>query len=446
MGKYLLKLPKMGESVAEATLTTWLKDVGDSIAIDESIVEVATDKVDSDVPSEVEGILIEKKFQVNEIAQVGDVIAVIEIAGAGETSEEEVVSEPLPEVKETPKEDPIAVIEAAVSSAQTTVQMPTTSSSDTSRFYSPLVKNIAKEEGIALEELENIQGTGDKGRVTKKDILGYIQKRTAAPVQTTAPVQSEIQIEEKQVNIPKPAPVSISGQDQHIEMTRMGKMISDHMVNSRKISAHVQSFVEVDVTDLWDWRERVKGKFQKREQEKLTFTPIFIAAVVQALKEFPLLNSSVSENTIIQKKAINVGMATALGDGNLIVPVIKNTDHLNLVGLARAVNDLSIRARNNKLEPDEVQGGTYTVTNVGNFGSITGIPIINQPQVGILAIGVIRKMPAVIETANGDFIGIRRKMILCHSYDHRIINGAMGGQFVKAVADALEQWDTSIDF
>ena len=440
MGKYLLKLPKMGESVAEATLTTWLKDVGDSIAIDESIVEVATDKVDSDVPSEVEGILIEKKFQVNEIAQVGDVIAVIEIAGAGENSEEEVVSEPLPEVKETPKEDPIAVIEAAVSSAQTTFQTPTISSSDTSRFYSPLVKNIAKEEGIALDELENIQGTGDKGRVTKKDILGYIQKRT------TAPVQSEIQIEEKQVNIPKPAPVSISGQDQHIEMTRMGKMISDHMVNSRKISAHVQSFVEVDVTDLWDWRERVKGKFQKREQEKLTFTPIFIAAVVQALKEFPLLNSSVSENTIIQKKAINIGMATALGDGNLIVPVIKNTDHLNLVGLARAVNDLSIRARNNKLEPDEVQGGTYTVTNVGNFGSITGIPIINQPQVGILAIGVIRKMPAVIETANGDFIGIRRKMILCHSYDHRIINGAMGGQFVKAVADALEQWDTSIDF
>ena len=238
MGKYLLKLPKMGESVAEATLTTWLKDVGDSIAIDESIVEVATDKVDSDVPSEVEGILIEKKFQVNEIAQVGDVIAVIEIAGSGETSEEEVVSEPLPEVKEIPKEDPIAVLEAAVSSAQTTVQTPTISSSDTSRFYSPLVKNIAKEEGIALDELENIQGTGDKGRVTKKDILGYIQKRTAAPVQATAPVQSEIQIEEKQVNITKPAPVSISGQDQHIEMTRMGKMISDHMVNSRKISAH----------------------------------------------------------------------------------------------------------------------------------------------------------------------------------------------------------------
>lgn len=440
MGKYLLKLPKMGESVTEATLTTWLKDVGDSIEIDESIVEVATDKVDSDVPSEVEGILLEKKFQVNEISQVGDVIAVIEIAGAGEASEEEVLSELLPEAKETPKEDPVAAIEAAVSSVQSTVQTPTISSSDKKRFYSPLVKNIAKEEGIALEELENIQGTGDKGRVTKKDILGYIKTRTAAPV------QSEIQIEEKQIDTPKPAPTRISGQDQLIEMTRMGKMISDHMVNSRKISAHVQSFVEVDVTDLWDWRERVKGKFQKREQEKLTFTPIFIATVVQALKEFPLLNSSVSENTIIQKKVINVGIATALGDGNLIVPVIKNTDHLNLVGLARAVNDLSIRARNNELEPDEVQGGTYTVTNVGNFGSITGIPIINQPQVGILAIGVIRKMPAVIETTNGDFIGIRRKMILCHSYDHRIINGAMGGQFVKAVADALEQWDTSIDF
>jgi 2-oxoglutarate dehydrogenase E2 component (dihydrolipoamide succinyltransferase) len=242
-------------------------------------------------------------------------------------------------------------------------------------------------------------------------------------------------------------PIVVSEQDQIIEMTRMGKMISDHMVMSRKISAHVQSFVEVDVTDLWEWRERVKKRFQEQEQQKLTFTPIFIFAVAKALKEYPLLNSSVDvDSRIIQKKAINIGMATALGDGNLIVPVIKNTDHLNLVGLARAVNELSKRARENKLQPDEVQDGTYTVTNVGNFGSITGIPIINQPQVGILAIGVIRKMPAVIETVNGDFIGIRRKMMLCHSYDHRIINGALGGQFVKAVSDALEQWDTSIDF
>lgn len=440
MGKYLLKLPKMGESVAEATITAWLKDVGDTIEIDESVVEVATDKVDSDVPSEVEGVLIEKKFEINQVAQVGDVIAIIEVEGADEVVEEEIVSEPLPVAEEIVKEDPVAVIEASVSEVQTTLSKSVISTSESSRFYSPLVKSIAKEEGIDIEELEAIEGTGDKDRVTKKDILAYLKNRTTAPIPIVNTEKERPSVSES------PEPVVASGQDQIIEMTRMGKMISDHMINSRKTSAHVQSFIEVDVTDLWDWRERVKGKFQKREQEKLTFTPIFIAAVVQALKEFPLLNSSVSGNAIIQKKAINVGMATALGDGNLIVPVIKNTDHLNLVGLARAVNDLSIRARENKLEPDEVQGGTYTVTNVGNFGSITGIPIINQPQVGILAIGVIRKMPAVIETANGDFIGIRRKMMLCHSYDHRIINGAMGGQFVKAVADALEQWDTSIDF
>ena len=438
MGKYLLKLPKMGESVAEATLTAWLKNVGDSIAIDESIVEVATDKVDSDIPSEVEGVLLEKKFKVNEIAQVGDVIAVIEIDGPGEKVApdfEEAITpvEPIAKV-EIVEEDPITVIEAEVSSAKVIVDSPEIKTTESSRFYSPLVKNIAKEEGITLTELETVRGTGDKNRVTKKDILGYIAKRTTNP------------LGKSDGKVPDVTPIVASGQDQVIEMTRMGKMISDHMVNSRKVSAHVQSFVEVDVTDLWEWRERIKNKFQNREHEKLTFTPIFIAAVVKALKEFPLLNSSVSENKIIQKKGINIGMATALADGNLIVPVIKNTDHLNLVGLARAVNDLSIRARENKLTPDEVQGGTYTVTNVGNHGSTTGIPIINQPQVGILAIGDIRKMPAVIETANGDFIGIRRKMILCHSYDHRIINGAMGGQFVKAVGNALEQWDTTIDF
>jgi len=434
MGKYLLRLPKMGESVAEATLTAWLKDVGDFILIDESIVEVATDKVDSDVPSEFEGVLLEKKFKVNEIAQVGDVIAVIEIDGPVQDLEE--ANTPIKPIvkKEIKQEDPIAIIEAEVSFVKTTVDLPEVKTSESSRFYSPLVKNIAKGEGISITELETIQGTGDKNRVTKKDILGYITKRTSNSLVKSA---GKTSVE---------TPMVASVQDQVIEMTRMGKMISDHMVNSRKISAHVQSFVEVDVTDLWEWRERVKSKFQNREHEKLTFTPIFIAAVVKALKEFPLLNSSVTEDKIIQKKGINIGMATALLDGNLIVPVIKNTDHLNLVGLARAVNDLSIRARENKLEPDDVQGGTYTVTNVGNFDSITGIPIINQPQVGILAIGVIRKMPAVIETANGDFIGIRRKMILCHSYDHRIINGAIGGQFVKAVGDALEQWDTSIDF
>ena len=444
MGKYLLKLPKMGESVAEATLTAWLKDVGDSISIDESIVEVATDKVDSDIPSEVEGVLIEKRFEVNQIAQVGDVIGVIEVEGETEVIEEEEVIESnvsKPEVQGiTADVDPVEIIEADISNAQTIINTPIISVSDTSRFYSPLVKNIAKEEGISIDELDQVPGTGDKGRVTKKDILAYIENHSKASI--AEPILNPT------TTLKPSAAVSsaMTGQDQIIQMTRMGKMISDHMVNSRKTSAHVQSFFEVDVTDLWDWRERVKGKFQAREQEKLTFTPIFIAAVVKALKEFPLLNSSVSGDNIIQKKNINIGMATALSDGNLIVPVIKNTDHLNLVGLARAVNDLSVRARDNKLSPDEVQEGTYTVTNVGNFGSITGIPIINQPQVGILAIGVIRKMPAVIETPKGDFIGIRRKMMLCHSYDHRIINGAMGGQFVKAVGDALEHWDTSIDF
>ncbi|MGB2152993.1 MAG: dihydrolipoamide acetyltransferase family protein [Flavobacteriaceae bacterium] len=443
MGKYLLKLPKMGESVAEATLSAWLKDVGDPIAIDESVVEVATDKVDSDIPSEVAGVLLEKKFEVNEIAQVGDVIAVIETDGnddSTEESEEFIVYESSIEEEITPEDEPITIIEEEVSSIQETIQTPSFSSNESNRFYSPLVRNIAKEEGISIEELETIHGTGDKGRVTKKDMLTYLESRTSVKGSNQKQQLYSVNHTYAQSNV-------ISGQDQIIEMTRMGKMISDHMVMSRKISAHVQSFVEVDVTDLWEWRERVKNRFQEREQQKLTFTPIFISAVVKALKEFPLLNSSVEgDSKIIQKKAINIGMATALGDGNLIVPVIKNTDHLNLVGLARAVNELSSRARENKLQPDEVQDGTYTVTNVGNFGSITGIPIINQPQVGILAIGVIRKMPAVIETSKGDFIGIRRKMMLCHSYDHRIINGAMGGQFVKAVSDALEQWDTSIDF
>jgi len=443
MGKYLLKLPKMGESVAEATLSAWLKDVGDPIAIDESVVEVATDKVDSDIPSEVAGVLLEKKFEVNEIAQVGDVIAVIETDGNDDSTEEPeefIVYESSIEEEITPEDEPITIIEEEVSSIQETIQTPSFSSNESNRFYSPLVRNIAKEEGISIEELETIHGTGDKGRVTKKDMLSYLESRTSVKGSNQKQQLYSVNQTYAQSNV-------ISGQDQIIEMTRMGKMISDHMVMSRKISAHVQSFVEVDVTDLWEWRERVKNRFQEREQQKLTFTPIFISAVVKALKEFPLLNSSVEgDSKIIQKKAINIGMATALGDGNLIVPVIKNTDHLNLVGLARAVNELSSRARENKLQPDEVQDGTYTVTNVGNFGSITGIPIINQPQVGILAIGVIRKMPAVIETSKGDFIGIRRKMMLCHSYDHRIINGAMGGQFVKAVSDALEQWDTSIDF
>ena len=442
MGKFMLKLPSMGESVTEATLTAWLKEVGDTIEIDDSVLEVATDKVDSDVPSDVSGTLIEKRFNVNDVIQVGDVIAVIESAAI-----DDVVEEPIPNPATTEEEEEmpllpeeiISMVEApVVASKPEATPLPTKQGS--TRFYSPLVRNIAATEGISAEELETVPGTGESSRVTKKDILAYLKERAkggALPNKTTNTPSQFAAVS---------TPPMVSGEDQIIEMSRMGKLISAHMTESKNTSVHVQSYVEADVTDLWDWREKTKGQFQEREAEKLTFTPIFISAIIHALKEFPLLNSSLNGEQIIQKRNINIGMATALGDGNLIVPVIKNADHLNLVGLAKAVNDLSNRARLNQLQPEEVQGGTYTVTNIGNFGSITGTPIINQPQVGIIALGVIRKMPAVIETADGDFVGIRRKMILSHSYDHRIINGAMGGQFVKAVANYLEQWDTSITF
>ncbi|MCH1517325.1 MAG: 2-oxo acid dehydrogenase subunit E2 [Flavobacteriaceae bacterium] len=442
MGKFMLKLPSMGESVTEATLTAWLKEVGDTIEIDDSVLEVATDKVDSDVPSDVSGTLVEKRFKVNDVIQVGDVIAVIESEAISDVVEEHI---PVVETTEVEKEAPlpqeiIELVEAPVAEAKQVIK-PTQENAESVRFYSPLVRNIAATEGVSSEELETIPGTGDAGRVTKKDILAYLQERDVA---ATAPKQDLVASPKPIVETTPPA--IVSGEDQIIEMSRMGKLISNHMTESKNTSVHVQSYVEADVTDLWDWREKIKGQLQSREGEKLTFTPIFISAIIHALKEFPLLNSSVNGDQIIQKRNINIGMATALGDGNLIVPVIKKADHLNLVGLAKAVNDLSNRARLNQLQPEEVQGGTYTVTNIGNFGSITGTPIINQPQVGIIALGVIRKMPAVIETADGDFVGIRRKMILSHSYDHRIINGAMGGQFVKAVADYLEQWDTSITF
>lgn len=449
MAKYMLKLPSMGESVTEATLTAWLKEVGDTIEIDDSIVEVSTDKVDSDVPSDIEGVLLEKRFELNQVIQVGEVIAVIEtdqeieqIAATPEIPVEE-ASAPVEKSVELPKEI-IEIVEAPIQKAVTEVIPQQTSESDKTRFYSPLVKNIAKTEGISIAELDRIPGTGEANRLTKKDLLAYLAQRTAAP---QTPVSSSkakaIPSFVEQQNESTPV---VNGEDQVIEMSRMAKLISHHMTESKNTSVHVQSFVEADVTELWDWREKVKNQFQTREGEKLTFTPIFMSAIIHAIKEFPLLNSSLQGDQIIQKKAINIGMATALGDGNLIVPVIKNADHLNLVGLAKAVNDLSNRARTNQLLPDEVQGGTYTVTNIGNFGSITGTPIINQPQVGILALGVIRKMPAVIETPEGDFVGIRKKMILSHSYDHRIINGAMGGQFAKAVADYLENWDTTITF
>ena len=432
MAKFELKLPKMGESVAEATLTSWLKDIGDTIEEDEAVLEIATDKVDSEVPSEVTGVLVEKLFEVDDIIQVGQTIAVIEIVGEGAIPE---TSTPEIKVEVAPTKEVLAAVEAPiVETAPSVVQ-----SSD-SRFYSPLVKNIAAAEGISQLELDQISGTGKDGRVTKNDILQFVENRSAQPVKTKTVTEVK-EAPVKESNSAPTAPVSVNGGDEIIEMTRMGKLIAHHMVESVQTSAHVQSFIEADVTNIWNWRKKVKDGFTKREGENLTFTPIFLEAVAKALKDFPMLNISVDGDKIIKRKNINLGMAAALADGNLIVPVIKNADQLNLVGMSKAVNDLANRARGGQLKPDDIQGGTYTVTNVGTFGSIMGTPIINQPQVGILALGAIRKVPAVIETPEGDFIGIRYKMFLSHSYDHRVVNGALGGQFVKAVADYLEAWD-----
>ncbi|MGQ8867344.1 dihydrolipoamide acetyltransferase family protein [Myroides sp. TSA_177.3] len=429
MAKFELKLPKMGESVAEATITNWLKNVGDRIEADETVLEIATDKVDSEVPSEVEGTLVEILFQVDDVVQVGQTIAIIETEGG------EVASTPA--ATSTPT---VAAVEQTVNVAQEAAAPVDFSSSE--KFFSPLVKNIAKEEGISLSELEAIQGTGKEGRVTKNDILAYVEQRGSQP-QAAAPVaKAEVA---KPTAAPaaaaKAVPVSVNGGDEIVEMDRMRKLISGYMVQSVQTSAHVQSFIEVDVTNIVKWRDKVKGAFEKREGEKLTFTPIFMEAVAKALKDFPGMNISVDGDFIIKKKNINLGMAAALPNGNLIVPVIKNADQLNLVGMAKAVNDLGNRAKAGKLKPDDTQGGTYTVTNVGTFGSVFGTPIINQPQVGILALGAIRKVPAVIETPEGDFIGIRQKMFLSHSYDHRVVDGALGGSFVKRVADILEAWD-----
>jgi len=431
MAKFELKLPKMGESVAEATVTNWLKKVGDKIEMDEAVLEIATDKVDSEVPSEVAGTLVEILFNTDDVVQVGQTIAIIETEGG-----------PVAATPEVKAEAPVAVAEVAkaVEVAKETVASADFSASD--KFFSPLVKNIAKEEGISLAELESIAGSGKDGRVNKEDLLNYIKNRgsqpavvaipAAAPKTTPAPVAQAV-------------PVSVNGGDEIVEMDRMRKLISGYMVASVQTSAHVQSFIEVDVTNIVKWRDKVKNAFEKREGEKLTFTPIFMEAVAKALKDFSGMNISVDGDFIIKRKNINLGMAAALPNGNLIVPVIKNADQLNLVGMAKAVNDLGNRAKAGKLKPDDTQGGTYTVTNVGTFGSVFGTPIINQPQVGILALGAIRKVPAVIETPEGDFIGIRQKMFLSHSYDHRVVDGALGGSFVKRVAEYLEAWDINRD-
>ena len=440
MAKFEVKLPKMGESVAEATITTWLKNVGDTIEEDEAIVEIATDKVDSEVPCEVEGKIIEILFDADSIVKVGETIAVIETDSNIETE-----ASTSNEQEKIPSE--VLELEEEV---QQLIETPEISkNSPTGKFFSPLVRNIAKEEGVTMDELEAIVGTGNDNRVTKNDILAYIEG--GRQLSNTVAKVSEVRQEDKTIQVKKEAvkpsiPVSVNGEDEVVEMTRMGKLIAHHMVESVQTSAHVQSFIEVDVTNIVKWRDKVKDEFFVREGGKITFTPIFMHAIAQAIKKHPMINIAVDGDKIIKKKAINLGMAAALPDGNLIVPVIKNADLLNLTGMTKSVNDLALRARNNQLKPDEIQGGTYTVTNVGSFGSVFGTPIINQPQVAILALGAVRKVPAVIETLEGDFIGIRHKMFISHSYDHRVVNGALGGMFIKTVKDILESWDVNASF
>ena len=422
MARYELIFPSLGESVTEAVVTNWLKKVGDPVEAEESIVEVSTDKVDTEVPTDVSGILAEIKFQVNDVVKVGEVIAVIETQEEISTSEEK-----LDVVQQS-----VASLEKNIANIQqSTLAQPQIDFSKTERFYSPLVKNIAKKEGISLSELDSIKGTGLNDRVTKSDILDYLSHRTQGKAKSSATFDAT----------PADKRVYTKRGEERIEMSRMGKLIAEHMLKSKVTSAHVQSFIEVDVTRIWKWRNKVKKAFEEREGEKFTFTPIFMEVVAKALVDFPMMNVSVEGDSIIKKRNINIGMATALSDGNLIVPVIKNADELSLRGMAKVVNDLANRARANALKPDEVKDGTYTVTNIGSFGTLFGTPIINQPQVGILAIGAIQKVPAVIETPEGDTIGIRYKLMLSHSYDHRVVNGALGGMFVQRVAKYLEEWN-----
>ena len=431
MAKFELKLPKMGESVAEATLTAWLKDIGDKIDADEPVLEIATDKVDSEVPSEVEGVLVQKLFEVDAIVEVGQTIAIIET-----DADTAVVTTFTPEVVQVSEPNEVEQLEVSITNIQEDVNVV---DSNDNRFYSPLVRNIAKKEGVTQAQLDSIQGSGKDGRVTKKDILAYISHRSVDSTEKSQDQKPLFETRSQTVSIVNS--LTSSGEDEIIEMSRMGKLVSKHMTDSLQTSAHVQSFIEVDVTKIWNWRKKIKESFMAREGENITFTPIFMEAIAYALSVHPMLNISIQDGKIIKRKNINIGMATSLDDGNLIVPVIKNADQLNLVGMTKRVNDLALRARTNQLKPDDIQDGTYTVTNVGGFGSIMGTPIINQPQVGILALGAIRKVPAVIETSEGDFIGIRQKMFLSHSYDHRVVNGALGGQFLKTVKDYLEAWD-----
>jgi 2-oxoglutarate dehydrogenase E2 component (dihydrolipoamide succinyltransferase) len=432
-----LVMPKMGESIMEATILHWLKKPGEKIEQDESVLEVATDKVDTEVPSTHAGILQEILAKEGEVIKVGKAIAIIATAG----EEQKNIAAPAAASKTEPVKQPSSepVLAAAHgSNGSNGVHIADYKSS--SRFYSPLVKNIAKEENIAVAELETISGSGMEGRVTKKDILSYVQHRKLGA--TVQAVQHHTGGGSYSPP-PQKAPVSISGGDEIIEMDRMRKMIAERMVDSKRISPHVTSFVEADVTNIVFWRNKVKGEFQKREGDALTFTPIFIEAVALAIKDFPMINVQVDGDRIIKKRDINIGMAVALPSGNLIVPVIRNADQYNITGLAKIVNDLARRARENKLKPDDLAGGTFTVSNVGSFGNVMGTPIIMQPQVAIMALGAVQKKPAVIETPYGDAIAVRHKMFLSHSYDHRVVDGALGGSLVRRVADYLEKFDVN---
>jgi 2-oxoglutarate dehydrogenase E2 component (dihydrolipoamide succinyltransferase) len=441
MAEIEIRLPKMGESVTEATITNWLKNPGDKVSMDEPLVEVATDKVDNELPSEAEGVLVKQFFEKDEVAQVGDVIAIIS-------------SDVNATIDDTPTPEPIVESEVLESIESNTIETSTNTNSKQNgseslriskngskgQFFSPLVRSIAEKEGISQSDLENIAGTGAEGRVTKKDVLAHLTGALKTTPQITPVADTPKPV------VQKDAPIVIpSGEDQIIEMDRMRKLIAEHMVMSKQVSPHVTSYVEADVTNIVNWRNKIKKAYKEREGENLTFTPILIEAIVKAIKDFPMINVSVSGTQIIVKKDINIGMATALPSGNLIVPVIKNADRLSLTGLTQNVNSLANKARDNKLKPEDIQGGTYTVTNVGSFGNVMGTPIINQPQVAIMALGAIRKVPAVVETPEGDFIGIRHKMFLSHAYDHRVVDGALGGRFVRKVADYLEQFDINRD-
>ena len=444
MAEIEIRLPKMGESVTEATITNWLKNPGDNVSLDEPLVEVATDKVDNELPSEAEGILIKQLFEKDQVAQVGDVIAIISTDGDVQIVENDKGSEAPPAIKEeilskeTISEPAIEI--GIPSNGNGSIKISKNGSNG--KYFSPLVRSIAEKEGISQEVLDSISGSGLDGRVTKKDILAYvngdIKSKTSTKLNPIAEKSNMVQIKEAPLVVP-------NGEDEIIEMDRMRRLIADHMVMSKQVSPHVTSYVEADVTNIVEWRNNIKGTYKKREGENITYTPILIEAIVKAIKDFPMVNVSVSGNQIIKRKNINIGMATALPSGNLIVPVIKNADRLSLSGLTKSVNELANNARDNKLKPEDIQGGTYTVTNVGSFGNVMGTPIINQPQVAILALGAIRKVPAVIETPQGDFIGIRHKMYLSHSYDHRVVDGALGGRFVRKVADYLEEFNINRD-